>query len=148
VSAAATRALGLALLDATAAPVAVVGRGAGPWVAALRAAGRPVAETGPAGAAVVTFVGERAAAAVRTSRLAAVRARLAPGAPVLLVDHAQPRPWWRRPGTVVRLLARGLPPSRGRYLAARELDAAGFRVERLRLAAGERVQLVLARRDA
>jgi hypothetical protein len=41
---------------------------------------------------------------------------------------------------------RGLRPSRARYPAARELAALGFAVERLRLACGERVQLVVARR--
>ena len=37
-------------------------------------------------------------------------------------------------------------PARARYPAAQEAQAAGFEVARLRLADGERIQLVMARR--
>jgi hypothetical protein len=97
-------------------------------------------------AAIVSFLGARDGPAGRQSQLAALRARLAPGAPVLLVDHNQPRAWWRRAIATVALAVRGLPPARARYPAARELAVLGLRVERLRLACGERVQLVVARR--
>jgi hypothetical protein len=112
-------------------------------------AGLRVADLGePAAAALVSFVGARTPAEIRRRTLDAVRGRLVDEAPLVLVDHNQPRQWWRRPLAALLLLGRGLPPARGRYPAARELDAAGFRVESLRLAAGERLQLVLARREA
>ena len=139
----------VALLEDAAGPVLVVGRDAGRWQAVLRASGRPVAgPTDAATAALVTFTGERGDPDVRRRRLAQVRARLDPGAPLLLIDHNQPRQWWRRPVAAALLAVRGLPPARGRYPVARELDAAGFCVRRLALEAGERVQLVLARREA
>ena len=65
---------------------------------------------------------------------------------LLRSDHNQPRVLWRRGLGIVVLAAARFPPSRARYPAARELAALGFAVERLRLACGERVQLVLARR--
>jgi hypothetical protein len=149
VSASATAAEALALLAETAGPVLVVGRDAPNWEAVLGAAGRAVAAPGVAvAAAMVAFTGERGDPEARRRRLGDVRARLVAGAPLVLVDHNQPRQWWRRPLAAALLVARGLPPARGRYPAARELDAAGFRVVRLRLMAGERVQLVLARREA
>jgi hypothetical protein len=128
----------------------VVAEPHGWWAARLRVAGLRVAELSEpvAAAALVSFVGARTPAELRRRTLAAVRVRLSPGAPLVLIDHNQPRQWWRRPIAALLLVARGLPPVRGRYPAARELDAAGFRVECLRLAAGERVQIVLARREA
>jgi len=98
-----------------------------------------------AGAAVVSFLGAAIGPGERQAMLAALRARLAPGAPLLLVDHNQPRRWLPRALATAFLLARGLRPGRARYPVARETQALGFVVERLRLAAGERVQLVLAR---
>jgi hypothetical protein len=137
------------LLEAAADPVLVVGRNAAGWKTVLRAAGRTVAGSADApAAALVDFTGERGDGAARRRQLGAVHARLRPGAPVLLLDHNQPRQWWRRPVAAVLLVARGLRPGRGRHPAARELDAAGFCVQQLRLTAGERLQLVLARRDA
>jgi len=97
-------------------------------------------------AAVCAFLGERADSAARGARLDALAARLVPGAPLALVDHNQPRAWWRRPLAWVALARHGLAPSRARHPVAREADAHGFRVERMRLVAGERLQLVLARR--
>ena len=138
-------ALALSLLGVPAGPVLAVGADAAAWRRALRDAGRLVADdTGPAAGAIVTFVGERTDAGVRRGRLAAVRARLAAGAPLVLVDHNRPRQWWRRPLAALALLRRGLPPSRAAYPAARELEAAGFRVVTLRLATGERRQVVRA----
>lgn len=138
----------LALLGPVGGPVVVAEPG-GWWAARLRVAGLRVAELGEpvAAAALVSFHGARTPAELRRRTLDAVRARLSPDAPLVLVDHNQPRQWWRRPLAALVLVARGLPPSRGRYPAARELDAAGFRVERLELAAGERVQVVRARRE-
>jgi hypothetical protein len=139
----------LALLGPLRGPVVVAEPGA-TWAGWARGAGLRVADLGePAVAgALVSFVGAHTPPALRRSTLEAVRVRLAAGAPLVLVDHNQPRQWWRRPLAALLLAMRGLPPARGRYPAARELDGAGFRVECLRLAAGERVQVVLARREA
>jgi hypothetical protein len=68
------------------------------------------------------------------------------GGALVVVDHNQPRACWRRVVGTALLAARGIPPARARHPVAREVAAHGFAVERLRLAAGERVQLVLARR--
>jgi hypothetical protein len=100
----------------------------------------------PAAAAIVTFLGAAGDPTVRQALLAGLQARLPEGTPVVLIDHNQPRTWWRRVLGVAALAVRGLGPARARYPAARELAALGLDVERLRLAHGERVQLVLARR--
>jgi len=97
-------------------------------------------------AAVVAFLGSPPRPAERQALLAALRNRLPAGAPLVLLDHSQPRALWRRAVGILVLAARGLAPSRARYPAARELAAIGFAVERLRLACGERVQMVVARR--
>lgn len=127
-------------------PLAVAGPGAARLDAALPA-GVPRARAGarPA-AALVTFLGAPAAPAERQALLAGLRGRLPANAPLLVVDHNQPRRWWRRGLGAAALAARGLPASRARYPAARELAALGLAVERLGLARGERVQLVAARR--
>jgi hypothetical protein len=78
--------------------------------------------------------------------LETVARRLPAGAPLVLVDHNQPRAVWRRLVALPWLLAAGLGPARARYPAARELRDAGFGVERLRLEDGERMQIVVARR--
>lgn len=137
-----------ALLGAVPGPVLVVGPDGPAWSEALRGLGLAVVEEGAAAAGVVVLLGERGDATARARMLATVAARLAAGAPVVLVDHNRPRAPWRRPAAWLALLARGLPPRRARHPAARELAAAGFTVECLRLAAGERVQLVRALRDA
>ena len=98
------------------------------------------------GAALVVLLGVNAAPWDRQETLRATQRRLPSGAPLVLVDHNQPRAVWRRTLAVVPLLVAGLGPSRARYPAARELAALGFAVERLRLSCGERVQLVVARR--
>jgi hypothetical protein len=144
-----TRALAarcLALLGPPDGPIAVVGPRAA-RVTAVLPRQTPVAANGEgAGAAIATFLGAGDGPAARQAVLADLRARLSPGAPLVLVDHNQPRAWWRRAVGVLALALRGLPPARARYPAARELAALGLAVERLRLAHGERVQLVLARR--
>lgn len=104
--------------------------------------------TRPCGAAVVSFLGRAARPHERQTLLAGLRGLLPPGAPLVLLDHNRPRRWPRRALAALGLLAAGLPPRRARYPAARELQALGFPVVRLRLAAGERVQLVLALRPA
>jgi hypothetical protein len=127
-------------------PVLVEGPNAAAWREALAAGGTGVVTAGPARAAVIVLLGEPGDPAGRARLLAAVANRLVPGAPVVLVDHNQPRAPWRRVPAGLALLARGLPPRRACYPAARELAAAGFTIDCLRLAAGERVQLVRAHR--
>jgi hypothetical protein len=127
-------------------PVLVEGPNAAAWREALAAGGTAVVTTGPARAAVIVLLAERGEPAARAQWLASVAHRLSPGAPVVLVDHNQPRAPWRRVPAGLALVARGLPPRRARYPAARELAAAGFTIDCLRLAAGERIQLVRAHR--
>jgi hypothetical protein len=98
-----------------------------------------------AGAAVVSFVGAPADPTARQTLLGGLRRALPPGGPLVLIDHNQPRRLVARVLGAVALLLRGLSPARARYPAARELAALGFTVERLRLAEGERVQLIGAR---
>ena len=97
-------------------------------------------------AALVAFLGSRAGPAARQALLAAVRDRLPASAPLVLLDHGQPRALWRRALGAAVLALRGLGPARARYPSARELAALGFVVDRLCLASGERVQIILARR--
>jgi len=111
------------------------------------AAQRAVApDGGVRNGAIVAFLGAAASPTERQVILRTIERRLAEGAPLVLLDHNQPRAWWRRLAGMVLLAGRGLGPGRARYPAARELAALGFAVERLRLACGERVQLVRARR--
>ena len=134
----------LELLGPLAGPVAVHAP-ARPRVAAALAAGATVARDGvrPA-AAVVVFLGAPVDVEARLTTLRRVHAALASGAPLVVVDHNQPRTWGRRMVAAVALALRGHPPRRARHPSARELQAAGFTVARLRLADGERVQLILA----
>jgi hypothetical protein len=116
-------------------------------LAAALAARLAVARPGePVAAAVCDFRAERGTGADRIARLARIAARLPDGAPLVVVDHNQPRAWWRRVAGALLLVARGLPPRRARHPVATEVRDRGFAVEALRLAAGERLQLVLARR--
>jgi hypothetical protein len=132
------------LLGPVAGPVAII---CPPRLAAALAARLPPAADGePPAGAVVVFLGVRARPAERQGLLRALQRRLRAGAPLLLLDHNQPRAAWRRPLALALLARAGLGPARARYPAARELAALGFTVERLGLACGERVQLVLARR--
>jgi len=132
------------LLGCVSGSIAVRAPGGGRLAAALVARlGTPAGR--PAGA-IVVFVGAPAEPAGRQALLARLRAELSPAAPLVLVDHTQPRRWWARALAALRLAAGCLPPARARYPAARELVALGFTVECLRLARGERLQLVRARR--
>ena len=127
-------------------PVRVDGPGGAALAPALAPRLRVVGGGAPAAAAVVSFLGAPVVAAQRAALLDAVRAALPAGAPLVVVDHNQPRTWARRLIGAALLVARGMAPSRARHPTARELAGRGFAVERLRLAAGERVQLVVARR--
>jgi hypothetical protein len=95
--------------------------------------------------AVVSFLGQGADPAARRETLAALRARLGPAGRLVVVDHNQPRRWLPRVIALPWLWRHRLAPERARYPTAREIAANGFMVEALRLAAGERVQLVVAR---
>jgi hypothetical protein len=146
VSAARLAAHCLALLDAPRGPIAVTCPRAARLRAALAAAA-PLAGEGEAPvAAVVAFLGAPASPAERQATLRTVGQSLGRGARLVLVDHNQPRSAWRRAMALLPLAAAGLSPARARYPAARELAVLGFLVERLRLACGERVQLISARR--
>ena len=136
----------LALLGPVSGPVAVVSPHSPGLAAALATRVRPVADGESPAAAVVVFLGAPARPADRQQVIRAVQTRLPADAVLVLVDHNQPRAWWRRVRGWTALAAAGLDPGRARYPAARELAALGFAVERLRLACGERVQLVAARR--
>ena len=132
------------LLGAVEGPIAVV---APPRVVDAVAARVLVANgNGAAAGAVCVLLGTRIDSAARAARWDALAARLAPGAPLVVVDHNQPRGPWRRLGGVLALAVRGQGPARARHPVAREVRDHGFTIERLRLHAGERVQLVLARR--
>jgi hypothetical protein len=146
VSAARLAAHCLALLDAPGGPIAVSCPRAARLRAALAAAVPLARESDAPAAAVVAFLGARASPQERQATLRAVGHRLAPGAQLVLVDHNQPRSAWRRAVALLPLAAAGLSPARARYPAARELAVLGFLVERLRLACGERIQLISARR--
>jgi hypothetical protein len=128
--------------------VRVDGPGRAPLARRLAALVRLAPGAAPAAAAVVSFLGARADATARAALLDAVRDALPAGAPLVVVDHNQPRTWARRLLGAALLAAHGLPPARARHPTARELLGRGFVVERLRLASGERVQVVRARRAA
>ena len=136
----------LALLGPVAGPVAIVAPRPPGLAAALAAAVRVARDGEPPAAAVVGFLQTTACPGERQALLRSLQARLPAGAPLVLVDHNQPRAWWRRVLAAPHLAVSALGPARARYPAARELAALGFGVERLWLACGERVQLVAARR--
>ena len=131
------------LLDGVGGPIAV---SAPPSVAAAVAARVPIAHDGVVAGAVYVLLGTRIDEPARAAAWDALAARLASGAPVVVVDHNQPRTLARRVLGVLALAARGLPPERARHPVAREVNGHGFTIERLRLEDGERVQILLARR--
>jgi len=135
------------LLDGVGGPIAV---SAPPSVAAAVAARVPIAQDGAVdgvvAGAVYVLLGTRIDEPARAAAWDALAARLASGAPVVVVDHNQPRTLARRALGVLALAARGLPPERARYPVAREVNGHGFTIERLSLEDGERVQILLARR--
>jgi len=136
----------LALLDTTSGPIAVACPRAPRLRAALAASARLAGDREFAVAGVVAFLGASARPHERQAVLRDVARRLGRGAQLMLIDHNQPRSPWRRALSLLALAAAGLSPARARYPAARELAVLGFLVERLRLACGERVQLISARR--
>jgi hypothetical protein len=135
------------LLDGVGGPIAV---SAPPDVAAELAARVAVAPDDapdvPISGAVYVLLGTRIDEPARAAAWDTLGARLASGAPVVVVDHNQPRTLARRALGMLALAARGLPPERARHPVAREVNGHGFAIERLRLEDGERVQIVLARR--
>ena len=100
---------------------------------------------------VLNAVGRAIGTDERLRVLTALAAGFSPGERFAVVDHNRPR---RLIAAVAAVLGPPAVPGRSlgarwRRLAdptARALQAAGFRVERLRLAAGERVQVVIATR--
>lgn len=88
----------------------------------------------------------------RRGRLEAVVARLGAGGTLVVLDHNAPRGVLARALATVHLATArpllGAAASRLRRPAARELDALGLEVVRLRLLAGELFQAILARKPA
>jgi hypothetical protein len=97
------------------------------------------------------MVGCAPASEERAAALAVLASRFTPAGRLIVVDHNRPRqrvaalaalartPWvpgWSPAARWVRLA----------HPTAREVQAAGFRVDRLRLVASERVQIVIATR--
>lgn len=107
---------------------------------------------GAIGATGVSLIGLDPSPEDRCQVFAALADALEPGSVLVVVDHNRPR----RVSAALEALAGapwvpgGTPGGRWRRLArltAREVQAAGFRVEKLRLVAGERVQVVVAIRS-
>ncbi len=100
---------------------------------------------------LVRFVGQPARPPEREVILGQAAHALAFGGRLVVIDHNRPR---RRAAALLAVVAAPLvpgatPAARWRRLAypvAREVALAGFTVESLRLVAGERVQIVFARR--
>lgn len=144
-SAAGLAARAVELLGRVDGPVAIACPRRPSLAAALASRLEPAHDGSPPQGAVVVFLGLAARPAERQAMLHALRHRLGQRAPLVLLDHNQPRVWWRRfIGWAVLALA-GTGPARSRYPVARELAVLGFAVERLELACGERIQLVRAR---
>ena len=99
---------------------------------------------------VFTLVGHAPPAAERVRVLGRLGDALAPRGTLVAVDHNRPRGRWQALGAFLGApRVPGGPTTRWRRLAyptAREVQQAGFRVDRLLLAAGERVQIVIASR--
>jgi hypothetical protein len=100
---------------------------------------------------VLSWVGRAPTEPACSAALARAEASLAAEGTLVVVDHNRPRRLAAALTAVLRSpgVPGATPATRWRRLAhptARAVQAAGFRVERLRLAAGERVQVVFARR--
>jgi hypothetical protein len=112
--------------------------------------GTPITR-GEAAAVAVSLVGCDPDSAERCRAFMDLAAALGPGGVLVVADHNRPR---GLPAAVWAVVASPAVPGRTparrwRRLArptAREVQAAGFTVERLRLVAGERVQVIVARR--
>lgn len=135
----------LAVLPEGGGRVAVLGRDVAGWGAALGAGGWSVAIDGPVAAAVVSFLGEPGDPAARGAVLRQAADRLAVDGTLVVVDHSRPRGPIGRVAALPGLWIHRLGAARAAYPTAREIAARGFVVERLRLAARERVQVVAAR---
>ena len=93
-----TRALAarcLALLEPFDGRIAVVGPHADRVSAALPRGTQVANPDEPPAAAIVTFLGARDGPAARQACLGRLRSSLARGAPLVLIDHNQPRAWSR-----------------------------------------------------
>jgi hypothetical protein len=85
----------------------------------------------------------------RRRLLARARELLRVGGALVVIDQSRPRTWWLRVRNAVWCVCRGRDPWwRPAYPTARDVDAAAFADVRLRLACGERIQIVCARRTA
>ncbi len=102
---------------------------------------------------VLSFLGDASDARRRAAIITEVARVATPGASIVVVDHNRPR----HPAAAIVALVRSPRPAgwqpiaawqRLAYPSARELRAAGFAVDRLRLAADERLQVISARRRA
>ncbi len=105
---------------------------------------------GTIGSAALSLVGDASSAETRRRILADVLEAVRPGGVVAVVDHNRPRRTLQAAAALLRRprVPGVTPAARWRRAArsvARELQAAGATVERLRLAAGERLQIVVAR---
>ena len=119
---------------------------AAPGAASAVLGGRAAAD-----ALALSFLGSSATIVERQTALAAAQATLAPDGVLIVIDHNRPRQRVaalaaparspRVPGATLAARWRRLS-----YLVARETRDAGFKITALRLAAGERVQVVLARK--
>lgn len=97
----------------------------------------------------VSFVGDASTPHARRALLDQACRAVRPGGTLVVIDHNRPR---RRLAALVALARsprlRGSPSARWRrqgHPVAREARDCGLTVERLRLAVGERVQIVIAR---
>jgi hypothetical protein len=100
-------------------------------------------------AAVLWMLGVRAVGEGRRRVLGELLTAIRPGGMIVVVDHNRPRRRWQRTRNRLWCLLRGIiRDARVSYPTAREVRAAGFEDVTLRLAFGERVQIVCGRRPA